>query len=241
MSTHVSTERMNEALDGALTSAEMDALHAHVDGCAVCRNTYARLSEVTAAVRALPKAATPPDDLWAEIAGRIEAEPATEAEPAAVLRLPTASDESHARRWSLSLTELAAAAAVVAFLSAGSVWIALGGVPAEEAAVVVADEAVGESALRGAAARAVSTDRARYGEAVAQLERVLDQGRAVLAPETLARIDESLSVLDAAIEEIEAALAEDPNSDLLLRMLASQQRTKLGILERAAAAVQAQT
>ena len=48
------------------------------------------------------------------------------------------------------------------------------------------------------------------------------------------------ATVDAAIHEIEVALGDDPNSDLLLRMLANHQRTKLGVLQRAAAAVQAQ-
>ena len=62
----------------------------------------------------------------------------------------------------------------------------------------------------------------------------------VLAPETLVTIEESLNTVNAAIEEIETALADDPNSDLLLRMLATHRSTKLGVLQRAAAAVQAQ-
>jgi hypothetical protein len=47
--------------------------------------------------------------------------------------------------------------------------------------------------------------------------------------------------VDAAIADVEQALADDPNSDLLIRMLAAHRRTKLGVLQRAAAAVQAQT
>ena len=54
-------------------------------------------------------------------------------------------------------------------------------------------------------------------------------------------IEESLATIDDAMADIESALADDPNSDLLQRMLANHQRMRLGVLQRAAAAVQAQT
>ena len=57
MITHVSTERMHEALDGALTSAELDELERHFETCDPCRNEYARMSEVVGAVRALLRSA----------------------------------------------------------------------------------------------------------------------------------------------------------------------------------------
>ena len=81
----------------------------------------------------------------------------------------------------------------------------------------------------------------RYAEVVDRLEQILEAGRGVLASETLVTIEESLLTLDAAIEEIEAALADDPSSDLLQRLLVNRQRTRLGVLQRAAAAVQLQT
>jgi hypothetical protein len=93
----------------------------------------------------------------------------------------------------------------------------------------------------GAAARAVSFEEDRYAEVVGQLERILSEGRDVLAPETLVTIEQSLRTVDEAIADVELALASDPNSDLLRRMLSSHQRTRLGVLQRAAAAVQAQT
>jgi len=244
MTEHISIERMNEALDGLLVTADMEALERHILGCAACRNDYARLSETVMALRALPRSATAPDEAWAGIASRIHSSTSDEmasydvaAEEATVLRLPTATMPSMTRRLSFTIPQLAAAAIVVSVLSAGTVWMAL-----EDVATTAAPTAdLALESLGGAAARAVWTEGSRYVEVVDQLQRILQEGRGVLASETLGTIEESLGTLDNAIADIETALAADPNSDLLLRMLANHQRTKLGVLQRAAAAVQAQT
>ena len=93
----------------------------------------------------------------------------------------------------------------------------------------------------GAAARAVSLQPAAYGETIERLEQILAEGRDVLAPETLVTIEESLATVDSAIDEIETALAEDPSSDLLQRLLSSHQSRKLGVLQRAVGAMQSTT
>ena len=241
MSGHVSIERMNEAIDGALSAREVSELEKHLTACAACRNEHARLAEAVQGVRSLPRAADPPHAVWNAIAARIDgAQQASVSEPK-VLRLPTAAQETGAeraddvgrRRFLLSVHQLAAAAILVALVSAATMWVALGDTPV---ATATRDQGV----PGGAAARAVSLDDGRYAEAVDELEQVLEEGRAVLAPETLAMIEESLRTVEAAIAEVEIALAEDPNSDLLMRMLSSQQSTKLSVLQRAAAAVQAQ-
>ena len=140
----------------------------------------------------------------------------------------------------MSIPQLAAAATIVAFLSAGAMRMVM-----ENSGVTgptsVAAEAEVVDEPGGAAARAVSLEQARYSEMIDQLEQVLEEGRSVLAPETLVSIDEALRTVDEAISEIETALAEDPNSDLLLRLLTTHQNTKLGVLQRAAGAVQSQT
>lgn len=237
MSDHVSIERMNEALDGALTAAQQSSLDEHMLECAPCRQEYARLSEVVDAVRSLPRSAETPPDVWAEIAARIgDAVPAGETDDVTVLALPTGAARPVSRRIVLSLPQLAAAAMVVSLLSAGTVWLAIGGSSPES---TMAQSTT--PSLVGAAARAVSTDDGRYGEVVGQLEQILEEGRSVLTAETLVTIEQSLLTVNSAIAEVETALADDPGSDLLLRMLSTYQRTKLGVLQRAAAAVQAQT
>ncbi len=57
MSEHVSTERMNESLDGLLSDADTTPIERHLDTCASCRNEYARLFETIKAVASLPRQA----------------------------------------------------------------------------------------------------------------------------------------------------------------------------------------
>ena len=148
------------------------------------------------------------------------------------------------RRFSLSVGQLASAAVLVALVSAATVFYAMGG-DGGAARLADTDAQSSEGATRpvmaGAAARAVAVEMEQYGEMIGQLEQVLADGHDLLAPETLATIEQSLRTVEEAIAEVESALAEDPNSDLLRRLLTTHQRTKLGVLQRAAAAVQAQT
>ena len=232
MSEHYSVERMHDAVDGLLSSAQMRELDTHVADCDACRNDYARISETVEAIRSLPTAASVPEGLWHGIAARIGgAEPGVETRGADVLRLPTAVNAR--RRLSFSVPQLAAAALIVSLLSASVVWIAMGGGSAATPRRAIGSEL-------GPSVRVVVAAGARYDAVVSDLELILEQGRGVLSPETLMTIEESLATVNAAIADIEVSLQEDPNSDLLHRMLSLHQRTKLGVLQRAADAVRAQ-
>ena len=56
--------------------------------------------------------------------------------------------------------------------------------------------------------------------------------------ETILTLEQSLAAIDQAIAEARGALASDPNSGLLNRLLANHQQAKLRVLQRAAAAMQ---
>jgi len=93
----------------------------------------------------------------------------------------------------------------------------------------------------GSAARMAASGDAAYDQALLQLQTLVDQGRSVLAPETVKTLDRSLRTIDDAIAQIREALAKDPSSQLLNRMLINQQRTKLRVLKQAATAMQARS
>ena len=44
MSEHYSEERMHDAVDGLLSSAQMQELDTHVADCDACRHDYSRIS-----------------------------------------------------------------------------------------------------------------------------------------------------------------------------------------------------
>lgn len=241
MSGHVSTERMNDALDGLLDAAAERRLEAHLQECGACRESFARLSEVVADMRALPRSGTPPEDLWAGIASRVRGiPPEAPAGETSVLAFPDTGSREARRRWSLTGAQLAAAAVVVALLSATLTWSVTSGptVGTGGSASGAAASAPLVGTGSGPAARAVSAG-ASYDAAVSELEAILAQGRELLAPETLLTIDASLRQIDEAMAEVREALAEDPSSEILARMLAQHRTARIRLLTQAANAVQA--
>jgi hypothetical protein len=80
-----------------------------------------------------------------------------------------------------------------------------------------------------------------YDQAVADFEEILEKGRDVLDPETIRVLEENLATIEAAIEESREAVARDPGSPLLRRILAENLRRKMDLLRHAAVAVYAAT
>jgi hypothetical protein len=231
MSDHISTARMHDLVDGLLSTAEVEAAQAHVEKCVGCRDEYARLSEVVATLRSLPRSAEAPEGLWTRINDRMgEAEPSETIQPEAPVAevVPLPGTTRTDRRVSFSMPQLAAAAAVVSVLSAGTVWMALSGGPNDPIPVSVA------ASDGDAPAQAVSLDAQKYDVPIAELEEILDRGRALLSRETLLTLETSLRTIDEAIAEVRTALERDPASELLTRMLVNHQRTKLRVLRQAA-------
>lgn len=113
------TERLSEYLDGDLSTAERDACEQHLAGCAECARVLEELKGITAAARALPPT-PPPADLWNAIEARLET-PVLTMRPRAEVR------ERLARRWTLSVGQLAAMAACLVAVTAAAMWLAVHG------------------------------------------------------------------------------------------------------------------
>jgi hypothetical protein len=80
-----------------------------------------------------------------------------------------------------------------------------------------------------------------YDAAVADLQSVLDQGRDRLDPATVRVLEESLSTIDAAIDDARRALAADPANERLNTYLAGTRQRKLELLREASGIVTAIT
>ena len=229
---HISTEKIHDLLDGLLSAAEEDEVGSHVDACAVCRSEVARMGDVVQAVRGLPRSGHTPDGTWEGIQGRIGGTEPGEARDASVVEFPGA--RARRRRFHFSAPQLAAAAIVVSLMSAGTVWMAVGGLASSVTPAVATAEP------QGSVVRAALVD-AGYTETVQELEDILLQGRDLLAPETVATIDRSLRTIDEALNEVQAAIEADPSSEVLGRMLVNYQRSRLRLLRQAAEAVWARS
>ncbi len=239
MSEHPSIERMNDLVDGSLPSTIVADVRAHLESCSVCREEYAVLSETVSSLRGLPRGGRPPEGSWAGIEGRLGSQEVPEPEAATVVRFPGPLARSRRRRWTLSLPQMAAAAAAVAIVSAGGMWLAI------QPGMVVAptpQRGANESTfVLGAAARAAGTSMAGYDQAVLELEALVAQGREVMRPETVRALEESLSAIDDAVADVRKALAADPSSELLMSMMVSHQTARMRVLRRAATMIESRS
>src|SRR5260221_9872605 len=107
------TDKLSDYLDDELSDGERKAVAAHLAECPGCMSTLEELQPVAAAAAALAPI-RPRDDLWSGIASRIGSAAWTGGTGVAA-RAP--------RRFSFSLTELAAASLLLAALSGGAVAI----------------------------------------------------------------------------------------------------------------------
>ena len=240
MNEHLSIERMNDLVDGLLPSSAEGPARAHLDGCAVCREEFASIAETVAALRQLPSGARAPERVWSAIEGRLGGRAPDTVASATVVRLPGSKAGAARRGWMLSLPQLAAAAAAVALVSAGGMWVALqpGGAVAPAAAPSRIDE---PTFVVGAAARAAGTSMAGYDQAVLELEALVEQGRDVMRPETVRALEESLGAIDNALADVRQALTDDPSSELLMSMMINHQTARMRVLRRAATMIESRS
>jgi len=243
------TDQLSDYLDGELPAEEREAVEAHLRACAPCAAVLEDLKRIVA--RAATVAARPPDaDLWAGIAARIEA--GTASAPGRVM--PFSPRES--RRFTFTLPQLAAAAALLIAVSGGIAWNAAERIGASSSSVAVAQPVQTADAGRGAdlqvrpesAAPASGTGAAdfarvenvgladaQYDAAVADLEKALQAGRGRLDASTVAIVEHNLQIIDQAINQAREALAGDPANSYLSGHLVEARRRKLDLLRRATA------
>jgi hypothetical protein len=221
------TDRLSEYLDAELAPEERASLAAHLKECAECSATLDDLRRVVTRARAL-ESGGPATDLWPGIAQRIG----------------SASGPVHlapgerSRRISFSLPQLLAAGVALMVLSGGSVWLLRPSGRTGSAPVAALPT---PSAAPGTASPVSWQRRAApgYDAAVADLERVLEQGRGRLDTATVRVLEQNLRVIDQAIEQARRAVAADSANAYLNSHLAETMRRKLDLLRQAASLVSA--
>jgi anti-sigma factor RsiW len=221
------TDRLSEYVDDELPDNERIALEAHLQTCVHCTTIVGDLRRVIRRARMLREQA-PAHDLWPGIARRIGATPAPVADTVDLTA------RRRIRRWSFSLPQLAAAGIALMMVSGGAVWLA--GVRASNPVVVTIDSAPSTTPAVVPAAVRPSASQS-YAAAVADLERVLAQGRGQLDTTTVRVIEENLAAIDRAIADAQRALEADSANLYLNSHLAETMRRKLDLLRQAAALV----
>ena len=208
------TGRLSEYVDGELDAPTRQALEAHLATCANCRTTRDALERVVARARRVGYHA-PRQDLWGAIERTVSQHSPRGRRP----RLVT-----------IRLSRLIAAAALVAVVAGGFAWT-IASRRAPSAAVAVARDSVTPTIAPAGSGSALAV--ASYRDAVADLERAFQAGRATLRPETTRVIEENLRAIDIAIAQADSALRRDPGSAYLNQYLATTMQRKLKLLRRA--------
>jgi len=205
-------DRLSSYLDGELSGEQLTAAEAHLAACAECRAALDDLRELTS--RALSLDARPPErDLWNGIAARLPTTPGV---------VPL-----RRRRFAFSLPQLAAAGIAVVALSSGAAVLLTRGARAP-----VFPESPSSALVAAPASLASAKGIRSYDVAIRDLEATLATRRSTLDTATVRAVEQSLAIIDRAIRQAEAALAQDPNNMYLNDHLAHALDRKLEVLRR---------
>jgi hypothetical protein len=167
----------------------------------------------------LPREIAPPDVAWARIKAQID----METEFRSMTRAPRERVFWHRPAF------LAAAAVLLVAAASLSTALMLGRRVVAKAArqQTVAAQTSGPSTLTEFAA--IETD---YIGTANRLSAAIESGDTQLSPETIAKLRESLKIIDAAIVEARRALAADPANKTLIEMLSTSYDQKIDLLKR---------
>lgn len=188
------------------------------------------LGELRKRTAELPREIVPPEDGWARIKAQIDME--SEAHLLSPMRRERKLWQRPAFLAAAALLLVAGSSLVTALVIGRRIIVN----PGREVAAA-------ESPGAGPALRASSGGPATLTEFTAiendyigtanRLSAVLESGETQLTPETIAKLKESLGVIDAAILEARRALAADPANKTLIEMLSSSYSQKVDLLKRA--------
>ena len=234
MKRHADFDTLQDLREGLLSPEESEEVRAHLEECATCREEMEALATLMNGLGELPREAQPSRDLWPQIEWRM----AGEGESIRRGERSGPSGIKRRRQVTLQAWQLLAASITLALVSGGVVWAALSGGPGDPDFVASASASADVSSAQPVGWEAALDE---YDGAVADLEEVLDLGKEVLDPETIRILEETLQAIDGAINEARAALAQDPASKVLVRLLTENLRRKVELLTRAATAVYANT
>jgi len=225
----------SDYLEGSLERGVRERAEAHVFDCEACAGLVADLQRLTVQALALPTL-TPSRELWAGIEARIQAE-VVELQPGdwglgTGDRGPEASPVSSSQSPVLSRWRAAAAVLVLVGATATVTWFVA--VRSSSPTFTVAPDSGLQAPGSGLTPVARPGLAETYDVEIASLRRLVDERRAELDPVTLGVLERNLKLIDDAIAESRAALADSPSSALLLQQLTDAYDTKLRVLRAVA-------
>jgi anti-sigma factor RsiW len=220
---HLTEDELHDAADGTGSPGDAGRPERHLMHCARCRGDVERIRELLALAASLPRSIEPPADLWPEIRTRIRAG-SDGANAAAPMSPRFGRSFIREHRW------LAAAAVllVVASSALTALFLETRTPPLVRADMVAFPADSGTPA----AVRTVADDYTRLDRELADL---LAAQRGKLQPETIAKVERNLAIIDEAIAEIREALAADPGNDALRQLLKASYGQKSALVRQVSA------
>jgi anti-sigma factor RsiW len=230
MTDHLEEHLLHDVADEAIADADRPAIEAHLAACPACTQEVALLRTLHAGLADLPRDIPPPAHVRAAVQAAIAVPgAATLATQRAVRRQSAAHTRPHV---------LAAAAVVLIAASSAVTALVLRRPPAAPPLPASDPAAIRHSPVRpeGPTPVVLVHDLERsYQSEITQLQRVLADAQAVLAPETRRILEQNLEIIDRALLEAREALAADPSNDVLAELLRAGYERKLDVLRSATA------
>lgn len=218
---HLTEDELHDAADATQSPADASRAARHLTHCARCCTDVDRIRELLALAASLPRSIDPPADLWPDIQTRIRRQPVAAA---------TGIATSHSRWESFVRDRRWLAAAAVLLIIASSALTALFmGPPANDLARAPDSIAPASGPEGGPIVRTVSDE---YDRLDRELAALLAAQREKMQPETVAKVERNLAIIDAAIAEIRQALAEDPGNDALRQLLKASYGQKSALVRQ---------
>lgn len=240
-------EWLHDYVDGALNPEQVASLHEALEKDDVLKERLREITEIVQTLRDLPHEATPPASVWSGIRARTQVDSRSDL-------VSLEGHRRHKRRVQVSWPQLAAAAFVLVVGTGTATWAIANRTASSP--ISIADEEIFQQGLdprdvlpvldlgeAPAPGEALPLDSdglfAQFEATAASLEAVVDEGEALLDPETVSIIRSSLSTMNLAIDQARTALEADPNSAALNRLLMNTMRKKVELLTEVATRIQA--
>lgn len=213
---HLTEAQLHDAADATAAPMERAAIEQHLAECATCRSEVDRIRALLGTVFGLPRGIAPPPGLWSGIAERI--------------RRPESFDVARAGVRTRRAYAWLAAAAILLVVASSAITARVLGRPG--ATVASRSDSTPASDDSGARTPGFRTVRDEYERMDRDLAALLEAQREKLAPETVAKVERNLDIIDRAIGEIREALAEDPGNKALQQLLKASYGHKAALLRQ---------
>lgn len=229
MSEAISEDRLNDYVDGLLSAAEAAEIERLLATSREARDTVEFLLGLRQRSAELPVSIEPDRDLWPAIRERMAPGPLSSVQGGGdTMRAVPPKPGWFPRLGPLQWATVAAAAIVLVVTSSAiTAWFV------GTAAELPLQEAPSGTAPIGVALAEQPANEAAYALEIEQLLWALYENRERLDEDTISTIETNLRVIDRAIRSAREALEDDPQNVGLTRMLTSNYRHKLELLQRA--------